>query len=118
MSMISKWFEREEFACKCGCKFDVVDVELLTALIDLREYFGVPVVISSGCRCIDHNREVGGVKGSMHVLGKAADVSVKGFTSEQVCDYLNTKYYHKYGIGLYSNFVHLDVRGEKKRWFA
>lgn len=39
----------------------------------LRREFG-PIVINSGYRCEALNRAVGGVRGSQHVLGEAADV--------------------------------------------
>jgi len=114
--MISSFFKREEFACKCGCGFDVVDIEVLRLLIELRAYFNSPVTVVSGCRCFIHNRCVGGVDSSHHLLGKAVDIGVKGFTPEQVYDYLCTKYHHKYGLGLYGTFVHVDVRQDKARW--
>jgi len=114
--MNSKWFKRSEFACKCGCGFNSVDVELLTVLEDLREYFKRPITITSGNRCVTHNKKVQGEKGSMHVNGIAADIKVLDFTPLQVYTYLNTKYPDKYGIGLYSTWVHIDVRTNKARW--
>ena len=58
MGKISKHFKREEFACKCGCGFDVVDVELLEVLEELRELCGQPITINSACRCKNHNQSV------------------------------------------------------------
>ena len=43
----------------------------------LRDYLGVPVVITSGYRCRALNRLVGGVPNSQHILGEAADIVVK-----------------------------------------
>lgn len=109
-------FTREEFACKCGCGFDAVDTDLLEVLIDLRNHFNSPVYINSGCRCLMHNRIIGGEDTSQHVRGKAADVRVRRFTPEQVYDYLTSKYPSRFGIGLYGLFVHVDSRSVKARW--
>lgn len=114
---ISKYFKRSEFECKCKkCGFDVVDVELLAVLEDVRENFGKPLYINSGCRCLYHNKSVGGSENSQHVLGKAADIRVKDVSSDDVHAYLVEKYPDKYGIGKYQGRTHVDVRSEKTRW--
>lgn len=111
-----KYFARSEFACKCGCGFATVDVELLEVLEDLREFFGVPVTINSGCRCSKHNADVGGEPNSKHMQGIASDVTVKNTLPVKVYTYLDTKYPDKYGLGLYKGWVHIDVRPSKSRW--
>ena len=45
-----------------------------TVLEPLREHFGMPVVVSSGYRCKELNRVVGGVWNSQHLTGEAADI--------------------------------------------
>jgi len=40
----------------------------------IRDAWGQPIVISSGYRCPRLNAVVGGVKGSQHLLGQAADI--------------------------------------------
>lgn len=113
---ISKYFKRKEFECNCGCGFAAVDVELLEVLEDLREAMG-PVILNCACRCDEHNKAVGGVDGSKHKLGLAADVRVVGHGPEEVQDYLLHKYPRKYGIGRYNTFTHIDVRPEgPARW--
>lgn len=42
----------------------------------LRDYLGKPVVISSGYRSTELNKAVGGVRGSQHLRGEAADIHV------------------------------------------
>ena len=113
---ISRHFSSEEFACKCGCGFDKISMELVQVLEELREIYRQPITINSGCRCEDHNRKVGGEKGSKHILGEAADIVVRGSSPAKVNQYLDRKYPDKYGIGLYKTWVHLDVRKEKARW--
>ena len=43
----------------------------------LRDYLGKPVVISSGYRSTELNKAVGGVRGSQHLRGEAADIHVE-----------------------------------------
>lgn len=110
------YFNRHEFACKCGCGFDAVDVELLFVLIDLREHFGRPVEISGPNRCFHHNRDEGGADDSEHVNGVAGDVKVQDIHPDKVADYLEDKYPDKYGIGRYRGRTHIDTRPYKARW--
>ena len=114
--MKSPYFKRYEFACRCGCGFDAVDVDLLRILDDVRVNFGAPVAINSACRCESHNAEIGGKKGSMHVKAKAADIVVKNIAPDDVHAYLCDKYPHTFGIGQYDTFTHVDVRDAKARW--
>lgn len=113
--MLSEYFDRSEFACKCGCGFDTVDVELLRVLEKVRHHFGQPITITSGCRCSDHNKKVGGTPTSQHLLGRAADISVKNVLPPVVQAHLEGRY-KGYGIGKYNDFTHIDTRGQKARW--
>ncbi len=121
---ISPYFKRSEFKCNCGeCGQDTVDGELLLVLNEMREDLGFPVVIESGNRCLQHNRNIGGATYSLHVTGKAADVrplaSSKTFQEDldKIYTYLLEKYPNTYGIARGSNFVHIDVRDDKpRRW--
>lgn len=51
----------------------------------LREHFDTPVIISSGYRCPQLNKAVGGVPNSQHLKGEAADIILPHST-------LNTKH--------------------------
>ena len=113
---ISNHFDSAEFACKCGCGFDTVSIELLDVLEDLRQVWDQPIKINSGCRCEKHNESVGGTPGSYHTKGMAADIVVCGVSPAKVYQYLTGKYPDKYGIGLYINRVHVDVQKLKHRW--
>jgi len=115
MGDISKHFSRKEHKCPC-CDWDSVDKELNEILEDLREKFDSPITITSGNRCKEHNKKVGGSKNSQHALGKAVDFKVRGFTPKDVYNYLVSKYHDKYGTGLYSSWIHLDVREKSTAW--
>ena len=81
----------QEFACKCGCGFDDINLRLVQILENIRCYFGYnPIIITSGCRCNSHNKEVGGVSGSRHVIGKAADFYVQNVHVNDVLKYCQT----------------------------
>lgn len=115
---LSQHFDREEFACKCGCGFDTVDAELLRVLENVREHFG-PVVVLSGCRCAHHNAEVKGAIGSQHLIGRAADISIRWDAMqrpETLAKWLEELYWDRYGIGIYETFVHVDTRAKRARW--
>lgn len=51
----------------------------------LREHVGRPVVVKSGYRSEHLNRVVGGVQGSDHITGCAADIVVPGMKARDVC---------------------------------
>ena len=53
--------------------------ENLQALVEqvldpARERYGKPIRVTSGFRCLVHNKTVGGVPNSQHVKGEAADI--------------------------------------------
>ncbi len=114
MGDLSRNFSRSEFACKCGCGFDTVDAELVNMLEQVREHFGQPITITSGCRCPDHNDTVGG-KASQHLKGRAADFKVKATSAQVVQDYCDEAFPDG-GVGRYSTWTHIDSRGVKARW--
>lgn len=116
MTPIAPHFNREEFACKCGCGFDFVDAELVYVLLKLRNFFDSPLVINSGCRCKAYNKKIGGAERSRHTLGIAADIVVTGATPHEVHRYLNNTYPNRYGLGQYETFTHFDVRKNHARW--
>lgn len=102
-------FNREEFACKCGCGFDTVDTELIRVLENVRNNFDAPVHITSACRCPAHNESVGGSANSQHKLGRAADIVVQGVEPDDVALFLEQIMSHG-GVGRYSTFTHVDTR--------
>ena len=116
MHKVSENFSRHEFACKCGCGFSTVDVELVRVLEAVRARFNQPVTINSACRCSEHNESVGGSYGSKHKQGVAADIRVKGIHPGDVYEFLDNHMPNTYGIGKYCSFTHIDVRSKKARW--
>ena len=81
-SAASAHFEMAEYRCDCAGLCDGWPARMNPVLLDrieaLREYYGLPVVITSGVRCEDRNTEVGGVAWSFHERGDAADLYCPG----------------------------------------
>lgn len=101
-------FTRAEFACKCGCGFDDINLDLVQDLQKIRTGLGDQMIITSGCRCVTHNARVGGEWNSHHLEGDAADCYVVGHTAQEVLDYAAAhcpNITEKYAIN--ENVVHL-----------
>lgn len=100
-------FKEKEFACKCGCGRNKMSHVFLNMLDNARDIAGIPFVINSGYRCQEYNKRIGGVKGSAHTHGVAADIKV----SDNRARYLILTALLKAGfnrIGVYSSFIHVD----------
>lgn len=109
-----KYFDKSEFKCKCGGRYcngyPAKPKKLLVQNADnVREYFGAPAIVSSGVRCDTHNKNVGGVSGSRHRLGKAMDFCIKGKTANEVLAYVEKLPDIRYCYAIDSSYVHMDV---------
>ena len=111
-------FNLNEFSCKCGCGFNIIDQRVINMAQTIRDALGVPVRVNSGCRCEKHNAKVGGVKGSKHTKGLAADLSCELGTQKMFDTVKNLHAEGKlqdldYCIK-YKNFIHIDCGGKRK----
>lgn len=79
-----KYFKKDEFNCKCDCGLNNIDLKLVKILDEIREHFGKPCIITSGCRCLNYNLKVGGITGSKHTKGKAADIWISGVNKSKL----------------------------------
>ena len=111
---IAKYFKASEFMCKDKSEGILVCVELLDILDKIREHFNAPLIINSGYRTPSWNVKVGGTPNSYHCKGMAADIVVKGHSSQEVAKYANSVM-EQGGIIRYTNFTHIDVRDKKYR---
>ena len=113
---IAEYFTLYEFECPC-CKRVMLSPDLLARLDHLRRVINRPIYVNSGYRCPEENHKVGGVPGSYHLLGMAADIHVKDFLLYDLLTIAQEIGFN--GIGFYEekDFLHLDVRpGEKRVW--
>lgn len=125
---LTKNFTRSEFECRCGCKTYNLDHLLLITLQEFRDRLQRPIVVSSGCRCQQHNKAVGGAEHSFHIataqtVCHAVDIHVVGLSAVELMAAVETwdKCLRFRGLGLYPdsgvNFIHIDTRRNSvSRW--
>ena len=56
----------------------------------LRNHLGCPVIVTSGYRCSELNKKVGGKQNSQHLKGQAADFVVPQKCLKEVFNYIKT----------------------------
>ncbi len=112
---LSPNFHKKEFnqaQQPIGLESFEVDSDLVNKLELLRKEIGdKPIQINSGYRSEEYNKRVGGVSRSQHLEGKAADIQVKGMSSEEL-----NKAAKKVGFPFtqtYKNKPHLHVDTRK-----
>ncbi len=103
-------FTADEMRCKCGCGKADMDPAFMAALQRVRDTLGAPMSITSGYRCPDHDKAIGGA--GVHPTGQAADIAISG---ENAYHLLNAALLHGMrGIGQKQHgpyedrFMHLD----------
>lgn len=121
-----QYFQRAEFRCQCGGKycngFPAEPVEETVRLADeIRRRAGVPLKVSSGVRCKQHNADVGGVSNSLHLTGQAIDLApIDGNISvarlQEIAEQVQAERMpNQGGLGRYAWGVHVD-NGKYSRW--
>tara|TARA_B110000211_G_C13822478_1_gene439880 strand:+ start:73 stop:453 length:381 start_codon:yes stop_codon:yes gene_type:complete len=121
---MTKNFSKEEFDCNDGSEMPINIyhnmVKVANQLQTLRNFLNKPIHINSAYRSEEYNASIGGVSNSQHIMGRAADIVVKGMTpievSEVIEDLIKKGDMLQGAIGIYSSFVHYDIRGTKARW--
>jgi len=131
---MTKNFTKEEFDSKCGREMPINAyhniVKVANQLQALRDELCKPINVNSAYRSEEHNASIGGahkidkngnrIETSQHVFGRAADIAVKGMTPLEVSKVIERLISNgdmlQGAIGIYSSFVHYDIRGERTRW--
>lgn len=92
-------------------QMDLVLLDVLRGTYGWLQAFGLnqPIDILSGYRHPTTNAREGGVKNSLHIAGKAADVRISGVATEKVSQF--GLYLAGGGVGYYAgkHFTHLDT---------
>ena len=106
----AKHFTGKEFRCKDGAKEFLFCPNLIEVLEKIRSNFNKPVIINSGYRTPWYNLKVGGAENSYHCKGMAADIRIKGVSTDKIAKYASEIMKNHGGVIRYTNFVHVDVR--------
>ncbi|MDR3165214.1 MAG: peptidase M15 [Synergistaceae bacterium] len=104
---ISTHFKLREFQCRC-CGLVKLSPRLLRMLEKLREAARVPLVVTSGYRCPNHNRHVGGAPRSLHLDGCAADILAAPSAQKHLFAIAKSIGFSQVICGDYKKYLHLE----------
>lgn len=107
----------EMFLCPCGkCEQKVKPVpELLADIQSIQAKVPFNLEITSGVRCVAHNKAVGGAPSSRHIIGEACDIKIfDSQTAYQVLWWAMSRQNLKF-FELCPYHLHVDVRQGTKR---
>ena len=121
---LTKNFSKSEFDCNCGCDMPeevLMEIQKLAGQLQhIRDFIRKPIKITNAYRCPEHNKKVGGVSNSQHILGKAADIQVSGLDPLEVYKTIDNLTEHGHilqgGLGKYNTFTHYDIGKTRARW--
>lgn len=87
-----------------------IEILINQVLDPIREYMNEPIYVNSGYRCPLLNKAVGGVAGSQHVLGQAADITTRSRENNLIMErYIEENIVFDQMI-IYKNFIHISYR--------
>lgn len=124
-TQLSAHFNASEFRCKCGKTHDteinpnlVTNLEKLYRVLDCSK-----IVVTSGYRCSDHDKAVGGNGTGQHTKGNAADIICYGqdgniiSTKKVACKAQDIGFRGIGNIDSTYTAIHVDVRTGAK-WYG
>lgn len=121
---MDKWrwesFSPQELACRGTGKL-AVDERSMDMLQELRNKLGRPIILNSAYRSPEHNKRVGGAKGSLHMKALAYDCRMDNHDPHVFMEAAYAVGFR--GIGQYADkgFTHIDTRSDPasfgtKKW--
>jgi len=129
---LTKNFALREFRCGCGCGIEREHIRDLQETAEMcqraRDAIGWPLIVRTGIRCEDYNRQCGGAKRSQHLpsqSARAADLVLAEGDGKPTIEefwrvlHANREHIGFNGAGYYKrppsdgrpSFVHIDRRG-------
>ena len=110
-----KNFSPQELACK-GTGSLMLNDDAMDKLQALRDRLARPLIITSAYRSPQHNRNVGGARGSKHMEGIAFDVRMDNHDPHEFIKAARSVGFTAIGTYPRSNFIHIDTRAGGARW--
>ncbi|MEG1015313.1 MAG: peptidoglycan-binding protein [Bacilli bacterium] len=110
-----KNFKRNEFICGCRGKYcNGFPTEMKQSVVDVadraRQYFNKPATVSSGLRCQVFNDSLArSIKDSLHIKGKAIDMSIAGISGKELYNYLLLQKEVRYVYIIEGSWVHFNT---------
>ncbi len=111
-----KNFSKQELSCRCCGKL-IKNSEALIAIQAFRYYLNrrfkrnIRINVNCSTRCLQHNKDVGGSKGSYHLAGQAFDIYSPDIDYKQLyAEAVNCKQFSTIIRYDKSKFVHVDTR--------
>ena len=124
-TQLSPHFNVREFRCQCGSSHEtLIASELIEKLEALYATLNCSkIIVTSGYRCPDHDKAVGGTSSGQHTKGTAADVCCYGQDGQPISSKTVCCKAQDLGFGGIANitssyqYTHLDVRTSGK-WYG
>lgn len=109
-------FKCEETACKCGCGKNEMQQDIIDVAQAIREAVGKPLKVTSGYRCKEHNKKIGGSSTSYHLKGEGIDLVCPSLSGKELFAVAD-KVEGADGLIWYEGQrnIHVDTRGTKLR---
>lgn len=107
------YFAEDEFKCECGCGLNICKNGIKRIADEIREHFGVPVIVTSGTRCKTYNDSLSGsIPQSCHRTGNAIDIIARGVSGRDLVAYTQSIVNQgraSYTYQIDSQAVHIDT---------
>ncbi len=124
-TQLSPHFNAREFKCKCGKEHDFqVSTDLVDKLEKLYEALNCSkIIVTSGYRCAEHDKNVGGSGTGQHTKGNAADICCYGQDGQPIsskivcCKAQDIGFTGIANITAAYQYTHVDVRSGNK-WYS
>ncbi len=124
-SQLSPHFNVQEFRCKCGKENEIlIAEELVNKLEKLYSALNCSkIIVTSGYRCTNHDKNVGGSGSGQHTKGNAADICCYGQDGQPISSKIVCCTAQDIGFGGIANidtsyqYTHVDVRSGSK-WYG
>lgn len=116
---LSKNLDDSEIRCKCGCGLQNLSHFTIQKFQYARDFAGFPFIITSGCRCKEYNKKVGGVTNSAHTPNakgecQALDIAFKDSSQcFAIVKGLMLAGVKRIGINFDKHFIHFDTDNSK-----